>query len=202
MNRAKYFQLSNSMMAANLLAIVVSLTITILYYYEQPFLAKSIIGELGSELGWFTDVLYFVLIVAVTVWYERPIRRALRSMYREEEPDPEVMLKARRRLTDLNRHFDTHGYPNLRHGIGVHTGTAVAANIGSPDRLSYLLVGDTVNLASRLQTLTRETETEMIISAATRGRLPDSELNRADLKKLPVTHVKGKTRSVEIFAVA
>ncbi|UCF86390.1 MAG: hypothetical protein JSV50_12850, partial [Desulfobacteraceae bacterium] len=45
--------------------------------------------------------------------------------------------------------------------MGIHTGKAIAANIGSPNRLSYLLVGDTVNLASRLQSLTKEVATEM-----------------------------------------
>ena len=44
----------------------------------------------------------------------------------------------------------------IRHGIGIHTGEVLAASIGSPERLSYALVGDPVNLASRIQDLTKE----------------------------------------------
>ena len=77
----------------------------------------------------------------------------------------------RRRLIGLNTQFKAKGWPSLRHGIGIHTGEALAANIGSPDRLSYLLVGDTVNLASRLQSLTKKIGTEMIISATTHAHL-------------------------------
>jgi adenylate cyclase len=47
----------------------------------------------------------------------------------------------------------------------------LAANIGSPDRLSYALVGETVNLASRLQGLNKEVGTEIILSGSTRKRL-------------------------------
>jgi adenylate cyclase len=102
------------------------------------------------------------------------------------------------RLVKLNEGFSKQGWPTLRHGIGIHTGEAVAANIGSPDRLSYLLVGDTVNLASRLQGLTKELGTEIIISQATRSRLEDD----VPLKRLTAAKVKGKSEPVEIFAIA
>jgi len=110
-------------------------------------------------------------------------------------------LEMSRRLARLNKDFAEKGWPTLRHGIGIHTGEAVAANIGSPDRLSYLLVGDTVNLASRLQSLTREVGTEIIVSATTQARLAELELDTAKLKPLPPTRVKGRSQPVEIFAL-
>jgi len=106
------------------------------------------------------------------------------------------------KLINLNNLFSEKGWPTLRHGIGIHTGEVVAANIGSPDRLSYLLVGDTVNLASRLQSLTKETGTEIILSADTCARLTKSEMSMAELKRLPPVSVKGKSHPIEIFAVA
>jgi adenylate cyclase len=106
-----------------------------------------------------------------------------------------------RRLAALNEEFAEKGWPGLRHGIGIHSGEALAANIGSPDRLSYLLVGDTVNLASRLQSLTKERDAELIISAATHGRLPSADLSGTEVKRLPPARVKGRSQTVEIFAV-
>jgi len=106
-----------------------------------------------------------------------------------------------RRLNELNKKFLAKGLPTLRHGIGIHAREARAANIGSPNRLSYLLVGDTVNLASRLQSLTKELGTEMIISAATHARLSETELNTIRFREPTLTKVKGKTLPVEIFAL-
>jgi adenylate cyclase len=73
----------------------------------------------------------------------------------------------------------------------------LAANIGRPDRLSYALVGDTVNLASRLQGLNKEFGTEIIMSASTRTRLNGN----FPLKQLPATRVKGKSLPVEVFTL-
>jgi adenylate cyclase len=102
------------------------------------------------------------------------------------------------RLVALNQQFSNQGWPNLRHGIGIHTGEAIAANIGSPDRLSYLLVGDTVNLAARLQGFGKELGADIIISKTTRSRLEDD----LPLKELPAARVKGKSQPVEIYALA
>jgi len=111
-------------------------------------------------------------------------------------------LEMGRRLFELNRDFEKKSWPCLRHGIGINTGEAIAANIGSPDRLSYLLVGDTINIASRLQSLTKEIGNDMIISSATYTRLTESERVTAELTQLPPTTIKGKKQSVGIFAVA
>jgi class 3 adenylate cyclase len=104
-------------------------------------------------------------------------------------------LAMQQRLVVVNEKLKQQGYGPLRHGIGIHTGTVVAANIGSEDRLSYAMVGDTVNLASRIQSLNKEFGTDLLISATTVERLVDD----IAIEKLPATTVKGKRNPVEVY---
>jgi class 3 adenylate cyclase len=104
-------------------------------------------------------------------------------------------LAMQERLVVVNERLKQQGYAPLRHGIGIHTGNVVAANIGSEDRLSYALVGDTVNVASRIQGLNKEFSTDLLISATAVARLVDN----IAVEKLPATTVKGKKDPVEIY---
>ena len=106
-------------------------------------------------------------------------------------------LEMRRRLDVVNDQLKQQGHGPLQHGIGIHTGPVVAANIGSPDRLSYALVGDTVNLASRIQSLNKQLGSDILLSAMTQTAL-DKDIT---LEKLPATTIKGKREPVEIFRV-
>ena len=107
-------------------------------------------------------------------------------------------MAMRERLLTVNEKLQQKGYPPLRHGIGIHTGNVVAANIGSEDRLSYALVGDTVNVASRIQSLNKEFNTDVLISGTTLKRLTEYIYG----EKLGATPVKGKKDPVEIFKLA
>jgi adenylate cyclase len=152
-------------------------------YFKE--MAEAIQQEGGLVLQFLGDEIYAV--------FGAPV-------YRTDHPSRAFRagLSMNRRLDELNGRFTGQRWPNLRHGIGIHTGDVIAANIGSPDRLSYLLVGDTVNLASRLQGLTKDLGKEIIVSKATQARLEDD----FPLKKLPAAKVKGKSQPVEIFALA
>jgi adenylate cyclase len=104
-------------------------------------------------------------------------------------------LEMRARLAAWNHRRSAAGDAPFRHGIGIHTGTVLAGNIGSPERLSYLLVGDAVNLASRIQGLTKEIGSDILVSGTTRARLGDE----FDLAALPAVQVKGKSAEVEVW---
>jgi adenylate cyclase len=106
-------------------------------------------------------------------------------------------LEMRTRLAAWNTARAGAGRPPLRNGIGIHTGTVLAGNIGSADRLSYALVGDSVNLASRLQGLTRELRADVLVSGTTRARI-DGDL---PLRSLPAVRVKGRAAEVEVYAL-
>jgi adenylate cyclase len=106
-------------------------------------------------------------------------------------------LEMRARLAAWNAGRQRAGRPPLHNGIGIHTGTVLAGNIGSADRLSYALVGDAVNLASRLQSLTRELAADVLVSGTTRARL-DGDL---PLVSLPAVKVKGRVAEVEVYAL-
>ena len=107
-------------------------------------------------------------------------------------------LEMRRRLAAWNDERARAGQVPLRHGIGIHTGSVLAGNIGSSERHSYALVGDPVNLASRIQNLNKELGSDILVSGDTRRRLD----GRFELLPLPAVRVKGKSLEVEVYRLA
>ena len=70
-------------------------------------------------------------------------------------------------IGEHNRSRASRGLPPLRHGIGVHYGPVIAGNVGTSERAAYTVSGDTVNLASRLETATKRLQTDLVVSEAT-----------------------------------
>ena len=81
--------------------------------------------------------------------------------------------------------------------IGIHTGDVLAGNTGSDEQPSYALIGDTVNLAARLQELNKEYDTEVIFSAATRERIQGD----FHVRELKTAQLKGISHPVDIFTL-
>jgi len=102
-----------------------------------------------------------------------------------------------RELGELNRTWTARGMARLDIGVGVNSGDMIAGNIGSSAIMSYTVIGDNVNLGSRLESLNKEYGSRIIISDATRARLT----GHYDLRPLGDVVVKGKTRAVAIFEV-
>jgi len=109
----------------------------------------------------------------------------------------DAALEMIRALNRLNEKWAAEGRPALDIGIGISTGPMIAGNIGSEAIMSYTVIGDSVNLGARLESLNKEYGTRIIISQATRDALPD----RYFVRPLGDVLVKGKTRPVAIFEV-
>ena len=106
-------------------------------------------------------------------------------------------LEMRKNLDGLNEIRRKEGKKPFKHGIGIHTGEVLAGNTGSHDRLSYALIGDTVNLGSRIQDLTKEFHCDILVSEETVKRLTHS----FEMKKNPPHRVKGYSKLITVFQI-
>jgi len=98
-------------------------------------------------------------------------------------------------MAEMNRDASARGWPELAVGIGINTGTATAGNIGSPRRLDYTVVGDAVNIASRL--MDDAAGGQVLISQPTADELgPEFKL-----RKLRARRVRGRSEPVRVFDV-
>jgi class 3 adenylate cyclase len=123
-------------------------------------------------------------VFGIPIFYSDHADRALTSA-----------LAMREGLDTFNAQRMEMGKEPLRHGIGIHTGEVLAGNTGSENRLSYALVGDTVNLASRIQDLTKKFQCDILITGATRKELKGT----FDLEELPPETVRGYSKPVTVY---
>ncbi|MBK6742072.1 MAG: adenylate/guanylate cyclase domain-containing protein [Hydrogenophilales bacterium] len=97
-------------------------------------------------------------------------------------------------LQELNPILVEHGWPEIRIGVGVNTGRMSVGNMGSEFRMAYTVMADAVNLASRLEALTRQYGVGVLVGEATREACPDIVFRLVDRVR-----VKGKDKSVAIY---
>ena len=106
-------------------------------------------------------------------------------------------LEMRRHLDELGAGWVEKTGSPLRIGIGINSGHAIVGNIGSQKKMDFTIIGDTVNLASRLQDLTEEYNASIIASGATLDRAGRSY----ELRPLGTKEVRGRSQQTELFEV-
>ena len=128
----------------------------------------------------------------------------LMSVFGAPLPLPEheaSAVRAAREMIELIGMFGVErvaaGKPAIRIGIGIASGTMVAGYAGTNQRATYTCIGDTVNLAARLEAHTRVAQREILVDAATRAAAGDA----FEFEPLGLVPLKGKANAVEVFSV-
>lgn len=119
---------------------------------------------------------------------------------REDHADRamKAALLLQERLNALADEWQAQGLPRLATRMGLNTGMVLVGNVGHEHRLSYTVLGDVVNLASRLESLNRYYGTQLLVTRQTLEELQQSYASRP----VDLVAVKGKQQGVEIFEVA
>lgn len=104
------------------------------------------------------------------------------------------MLK---KVDELQEKWLFEGKPKIEIGIGINTGEAFVGNIGSEKRLEYTVIGDMVNLASRIESYNKVYKTNMLISSSTYSYVSDL----VDVIKIADVTIRGKAKKMDIYEV-
>ena len=117
------------------------------------------------------------------------------------EDDSENAVKAaiemQQQLKDLNMKRAKQNLPTLSQGIGIHRGNVIIGNVGTEEKLEYTVIGDTVNIASRIESQCRQLEEKILISESVKDKLH----SEYEFKKYRNIHLKGKDVSFNLYGI-
>ena len=106
-------------------------------------------------------------------------------------------LAMKKVLTKLNEEWKAQGIKELAIGIGVNYGEAIVGEMGSSEKVEFTAIGDPVNLASRLESLTKEYHLDLLLGGNLAPLVSDTYI----LRTVDFVAVKGKTKPVDVFTV-
>ena len=107
----------------------------------------------------------------------------------------EVALRMQAALVGLNRKWKSEGKPEIAIGIGINTGPMSVGNMGTPQRFDYTVLGDQVNLGSRLEALTKEYGVDILVGEATAKAAGTAFVFR----EIDLVRVKGRASAAAVF---
>lgn len=102
-------------------------------------------------------------------------------------------LDMRETLVQMNKDFVAKGFPEIRFGIGLHTGNVLAGNIGAASRMEYTVIGDAVNTASRIEGLCKTYKKDLLISESTASTIKEN------LSFVDEAEIRGRTEKVKLY---
>jgi adenylate cyclase len=186
-----------------------TLTVTILFSDIRSFTtisekmnAQELVGLLNE---YFTEMVGIVMDGNGVV--DKYIGDAIMAVFGAPVPKPDdaknaviAAVRMRQGLRVLNQRLAARGVPELRTGIGIHTGEVVAGNIGSERRMEYTVIGDAVNLASRLESSTKDLGVHVLISEDTWKLVKDVVVTRP-VKEITVKGRKQPVMTYEVLGV-
>lgn len=183
-----------------------TLTVTILFSDIRGFttISESMSAQELVQLlnEYFTEMVTIIMEEGGVV--DKFIGDAIMAVFGAPLPKPEdarnavrAAFRMRLALVKLNERLAARGARTLSTGIGIHTGEVVAGNIGSDARMEYTVIGDAVNLASRLEGATKELGTDILISEDTKALLDA----RFETRPIDEITVKGRARPVMTYAL-
>ena len=153
-------------------------------------------GRMVEEIFRFGGTLDKYLGDGLLAYFNAPVRQAdhcVRAM--------RCSLAMSEALKSLNETRVAEGSEPLAIGLGIHAGEAVVGNIGASHRREFTAIGDTVNVASRLQSLTRDFECETLVSEGVVSHLDPKEREEFTLLEKGFTEVRGRREPLEIFVI-
>jgi adenylate cyclase len=126
------------------------------------------------------------------------------SVFGALEPNPwhtqdavEAAIGMQAALGRYNETLRARGLPELSFGIGIHCGAVVEGLVGSDELLEFTVMGDAVNVASRVEALTRQLDADILVTEEVRNRLN----NRFRMSEMPPALIRGKTSPILTWTV-
>jgi class 3 adenylate cyclase len=115
-----------------------------------------------------------------------------------EESAVRAALEMKRALAEFNA---LEKYPAVKAGIGIHRGRLVAGNIGTEERMEYTFIGDNVNIASRIETETKNFQTDILLSEDVVNNIKKENFEGFDFIKLGPVLMKGKSLPLSLYGI-
>lgn len=150
-------------------------------YFEQ--MSESIVKEKGLVNKFIGDAILAVFGAPIPI--ENHADSAIRAA-----------LDMRNQVKELSKKFLDAGLPEIKIGIGIHSGKVLAGNIGSMNRLEYTVIGDTVNLASRLESYCKTANRDLLLTEATKELIRE----KFSFEYIDKIKVRGRESEISIFS--